>query len=90
MNSYQRSLTEESQSEEAQVIDSKLPPVAVAGVDGNSSMVYRNDSDECENSSFSQQNLLEEVKIHPSVVNPTISATDVLCGRGKISFNHGT
>ena len=53
-------------------------------------MVYREDNDHGESSSFvSQTQLLDEERIHPSAVDSSIRPADVLCGRGKLSFNHG-
>ena len=53
-------------------------------------MVYREENDHGESSSFvSQGQLLDEERIHPSAVDSSIRPPDVLCGRGKLSFNHG-
>lgn len=61
--------------------DSKLPA---------RNMVYREENDHGESSSFvSQGQLLDEERIHPSAVDSSIRPPDVLCGRGKLSFNHG-
>lgn len=64
--------------------DSKLPAAAAAvGGNGSSSMVYREEDQRGESSSFSPQ--------RPAAIDEaSIKAADVLCGRGKESFNHGT
>jgi len=64
--------------------DSKLP----------AAMVYREDNvDEGDSSSFvlSQERplMLDEERIHPTSMDASIREADVLCGRGKLSFNHG-
>ena len=72
-----------SVDDEEEEEDRKLPAVPDPGT-----MVYRED-EQGEESSFSQQRMLDEERIHPSAVDASIRAADVLCGRGKMSFNHG-
>lgn len=76
-------LMEETDQQDA--AEDRAKSQAISAASGDS---WLKKGEETEEGSFHERTMMNEQAIEPSV-DPSVQSVDVLCGRGKPSFNHG-